>query len=285
MEGAQVLRRLLSTIAVGILAITAVGPASGAQPATVAAQDERDFNIAVQIDNPRPGERVRGSVVISGFAADRRSSAGPGVNDRDIQIWLRDTAQVMELVGYGGGNRVSQAAATALGPQFDQSGFERVWDSCAVSPGPYELVVWVSSLVVPGSRNYSTVDIEVEPCSTEMVAAAGGAAVRAAVSSRCRRSGTGWVCDMSLRAPGNAAPGSDVAITRESLSGNDVQIERWTCGPALPGLVLECTVSTGGNLMQGGAVTATFLLANGEQRVVRFLGRCDVPTPPRTACR
>src|SRR3712207_7475364 len=57
---------------------------------------------------------------ISGFAADRRSTAGPGVNDRDIQIWLRDASQVMELVGYGGGNRVSQAAAAALGPQFDQ---------------------------------------------------------------------------------------------------------------------------------------------------------------------
>jgi hypothetical protein len=285
MEGAQVLRWILSRVAAGVLAITAVGPTAAVLPVVAAAQSERDFNIAVQINSPRPGERLRGPVVISGFAADRRSTTGPGVNDRDIQIWLRDPSQVMELVGYGGGNRVSQAAATALGPQFDQAGFERVWDSCAVGPGSYELVVWVSSLVVPGARNYSTVDVEVEPCAAVAAAAPSTGPQRGRVSSNCRRSGTGYICDMSLQPPGHGAPGSEITITRETILGSDVQVERWTCSPAQPGLVLECAVTTTGSIMEDAQVTVTFPLANGEQQVVTYQSRCAGPTPPRTVCR
>jgi hypothetical protein len=119
------------------------------------------------------------------------------------------------------------------------------------------------------------------------VSTSGAAPQRGTASARCQRNGggSGFVCQTALRAPSNAAPGSDVDITRETLHGNDVQVERWTCRPAQPGLVLDCAVTTVGSIMQGGQVTVTFPLANGEQQVLSYEGACDTPTPPRTACR
>jgi hypothetical protein len=108
----------------------------------------------------------------------------------------------------------------------------------------------------------------------------------ARASARCNpiRGGSGYVCNTSLTAPTNAAPGSTVAISRETLLGGAVQVERWTCSPAQPGAVLECDITTTGHIMQDGQVTVTFQLANGQQGVLRYAGRCDRPAESRSPC-
>jgi hypothetical protein len=151
------------------VALAAIGLLPHAAPSRAAppGQGEGDRNIVVQVNSPRPGERVRGRVMITGYAADRRSADGSGLNERDIQVWLNDASDSRNQLGFAGGGRPSPDAAALLGPQFDRVGFERVWDTCSLSPGPYELIVWVSSLIVPGSRNSASVDVEVEACPAE----------------------------------------------------------------------------------------------------------------------
>jgi lipoprotein NlpI len=127
-----------------------------------------DPNIAVQITSPRAGERVQGAIEITGYAADVRSEVGSGLNERDIQIYLRGSQITETLVGYAGAGEPSPQAVTVLGQQFNRVGFSRLWDSCGQPPGSYEIVVWVSSLITSGARNLTSVDVEVVPCSIEV---------------------------------------------------------------------------------------------------------------------
>ncbi len=125
---------------------------------------QSDPNVVVQITRPLPGERVRGTVEISGYAADLRGTDGSGLNENDIQVYVDDSSDPSDLIGYAGAGRPSPEAAQVLGAAFDRVGFVRLWDTCQVSPGPHDLIVWVSSLVVPGARGVNSVQVEIEPC-------------------------------------------------------------------------------------------------------------------------
>lgn len=123
-----------------------------------------DDAVVVAVMNPLPGQQVRGGIAITGYAADRRSAGGSGLNERDIQVYLDDSADLRTLLNYAVAGQESPEAAAALGTAFDRIGFRTGWSTCAFPPGPHRLVVWVSSLVTPGARNFTTVDVEVEPC-------------------------------------------------------------------------------------------------------------------------
>src|SRR4051812_42661752 len=108
-------------VTTGLALLLVAGAHSGEVSHVVApasAQDDRDRNIAVQITTPRPGEHLRGAVVISGFAGDLRSLEGTGLNERDIQLWLRDSSNATTQLGFAGGGRLSLDAMAALGAGF-----------------------------------------------------------------------------------------------------------------------------------------------------------------------
>jgi hypothetical protein len=129
---------------------------------------QSDFNVVVQITSPQPGERVRGRVQIEGYATDRRSRSGSGVDEASIELHLNDMdspseRSLLALVPYTALD--SPDAAARLGPRFDQVGFLQYWETCAFPPGTYTLTVYVFSRVVPGARNSHRVEVEVEPCA------------------------------------------------------------------------------------------------------------------------
>src|SRR5262245_48278010 len=73
------------------------------------AQD--DPEIVVQNTTPQPGQRVRGTIEISGYAADRRSPSGSGLNEEDIQIYAGDWADPRNLIAYAFGRQDSPSVA------------------------------------------------------------------------------------------------------------------------------------------------------------------------------
>src|SRR5262249_21969193 len=98
------------------------------------------------------------------WAAARGGREGSGLTGRFLKIWLNDSADERNLFDYALGRGSSPAASAALGSRFDQVGFVRSWETCGFPPGPYKVIVWVSSLVEPGARNVASVDVEVEGC-------------------------------------------------------------------------------------------------------------------------
>ncbi|HLH23963.1 MAG TPA: family 16 glycoside hydrolase [Chloroflexota bacterium] len=156
--------KALGTIASGMALLVLLLPSKG--PAVSASVvDQVDGNVVVQITRPQAGEKVQGTVEITGYAADTRSSDGSGLNENDIAVYFDDSSNPQNLIGYAASERPSPDAASQLGPQFARVGFQRVWDTCQVSPGAHELIVWVSSLTVPGARGVDRVEVEVQPCA------------------------------------------------------------------------------------------------------------------------
>jgi hypothetical protein len=146
-------------IGAGVLASAGLLGTVGAAPLA-----QVDDSLVVRITSPQPGEHLMGRVRITGYAADRRSTTGSGLNERDIAVYLNNTADPYNLLRYAAGQQDSPAAAHELGPLFGEVGFAAVWEACAFAPGPYELIVWVSSLATPGARNFAAVDVEVQAC-------------------------------------------------------------------------------------------------------------------------
>lgn len=141
------------------LALAVRVPAGRAAP-----ESQLDDAIVVQLLAPQAGDVLRGQVEIAGYAADRRSSQGSGLNERDIQLYLGDASDPRNLLDYAEPGQDSPAAAAALGPQFARAGFRASWETCAFPPGPYRLTVWVSSLVVPGARQMASAEGTIAPC-------------------------------------------------------------------------------------------------------------------------
>jgi hypothetical protein len=108
--------------------------------------------------------------MLEGYAADTRSSAGSGLNERDIQVHGGDgEIHPFTLIGFAQPRQPSPAAAATLGSQFGQSGFRLIWESCTASlgegPERVRLNVWVSSLTRPGAIQRAHVDLEILPCA------------------------------------------------------------------------------------------------------------------------
>jgi hypothetical protein len=154
-------RRAAHLLVLAWLAV--LSPAAPTEAAPAAQSIDLD-NIVVRITSPREGERLQGALAVSGYAADRRSTEGSGLNERDIQVYLDDSSDERNRLAFAAGGQASPAAATSLGMQFGHAGFLWVWDACTFPPGPHQLLVWVSSLVEPGARSFASVDVEIAPC-------------------------------------------------------------------------------------------------------------------------
>jgi hypothetical protein len=170
----MIARRLTSLgAAVMLVALAMLGPGGPGAPAVRAvapdgaagAVGQVDDAVVVRITSPPPGQPVLGRVDVAGFAADPRSAGGTGVNTRDVQVWLDDFGDARNLLTYAQASLPSPAATAALGAQFGQAGWSATWDTCSFPPGPHTLLVWVSSLATPGSRNLARLDLEVAPCA------------------------------------------------------------------------------------------------------------------------
>ncbi|HLI26244.1 MAG TPA: hypothetical protein VKZ60_04190 [Chloroflexota bacterium] len=128
-----------------------------------------DDAVVVMLTSPQPGAHLQGRVVIAGYAFDRRSPAGSGLNENDIQVHLDDQDAPSQLLGIAlGGQRSAEAAA--YGDQYGQTGFALGWQTCTFAPGPHRLTVWVSSLVAPGARNMASVEVYLDSCAEGLVA-------------------------------------------------------------------------------------------------------------------
>jgi hypothetical protein len=191
------LRRL--ALAIG-LAVGLAGPAlpSAAAPipaaaAPAAGPDSQDDEIVLQITSPRPGDRLRGRVEITGYAFDPRSPTAEGIslvqqapptcasgqepsglcssglNERDIRIWLNAPSDPVgsfdpwNLFDYAVPGQDSPEAA-ARGAQFAKAGFWDAWETCSFPEAPYRLTVLVSSMAVPNTFKLASVDVYVESC-------------------------------------------------------------------------------------------------------------------------
>jgi hypothetical protein len=174
-------------LAAALAAVALVTPRAAAAPPPTPMADptaQIDPNIVVQIISPRPGERLRGRVEIEGYAADVRSTTGSGLNERDVQLFLNDSNDQSNLFDFALAGRDSPQAVAALGPTFDKAGFWDAWETCSFPEAPYKLIVWVSSLVNAGARNFASVDVYVEGCpqgellsAPDLATQPGGAAI------------------------------------------------------------------------------------------------------------
>jgi hypothetical protein len=300
--------RAARSIGLAVAAFALVALPLFAQP--VGQDGPMDDSLVVRITSPRAGEHVRGAVVITGYAADRRSQVGSGLNERDIQVWLNDASNPANLLGYAAPSLDVPADIASVGPVVPV-GFARVWDSCAVTPGPYELVVWVSSLARSGARNATSVDLVVDACdgatptpaaapsspaapapTQEPVPAAPAAvpsptldpALRGTVNLRCRNSGTSNACVLSGTAPEDIVPGSSADVAIEMRDGDVVRVETFSCAPTAQERQLACGFTTVGRLFQGAIFTVTFHVADGGSRVRNFTASCSNPTPRGEVC-
>lgn len=87
------------------------------------------------MDAPKPGETIRGNYSITGWALDET-----GI--RDVSIYIDRI-----LVGTAklGVSRPDLVANFSAFPDAETGGFEYVWNSAGLPPGPHELVVQARS--------------------------------------------------------------------------------------------------------------------------------------------
>jgi hypothetical protein len=238
-------------------------------------------------------------VVIAGYAADRRSPQGSGLNERDIQIWLNDIADPSNLLGYASPADALPSGAPPVPPELHPVAFARAWNPCALSAGSYEIIVWVSSLVRPGARNRASVDVTVGACPTAAAATAGpgpvptipaappavsAPAADASVDIRCSARGTGHACVLNGQGPAGTVGGSNVEVTMETLADGAVRVETFPCGPVGASGQVQCRFTTAGSIFQGHIVTVTFRLDGGRQHPITFVGGCAASIPSGRPC-
>jgi hypothetical protein len=148
----------------------------------------------VAILSPPPDATLNDRVAIEGWAVDPTSTAGTGINPRDIQLWLGapPDGKLLDYAQYG---LASPQAMQFYGSNFQRSGFVRSWETCSFPPGPYDLWVIVSSLANPGAFGFNKVDLTVAPCApgTELYRADFGTyRALSTASLETGRAGDGW---------------------------------------------------------------------------------------------
>src|SRR5438105_3530041 len=109
-------RSALRVFISGLLVAVALLPAvpTGAAPA-----NQLDDNIVVRVASLQPGQHLRGRVRPQGYAADRRSSSGSGLNERDTQIYINGPSlspDPWNLLDYTDPGQDSPEAVARLGP-------------------------------------------------------------------------------------------------------------------------------------------------------------------------
>jgi hypothetical protein len=296
--------RLSRLIVLAVLTATVAGLVpTPAQTRSVAQDTGIDADIIVRITSPRAGEEVTGSVVITGYAVDQRSPQGSGLNERDVQVWINDTSDPRNLLGYASPTPDVPGSLPPLPPGVTPTAFARVWNTCTMAPGTYELLVWVSSLARPGARNLASVDVTVGACpaapnvvrptAAQPTLAPAATAVPSAAPPnefvdydiRCSNfggvRGEGHVCVTSATGPLNTVVGSNVEITMEMLVGQTVRVETFSCGPVDQARQVRCSFNTVGRIFQDHLILVIFILEDGRRHTVSGTGGCGLPTPGR----
>lgn len=146
----------------GAVAVCTVALALGWADAAEPSQQATDVRVAITA--PAPGSTLQGVVDVAGWAVDPTSAADPGVNPRDIQLWLGapPDGYLLDYAQYG---QPSPDAMAIFGRRYDAAGFSRSWHTCSFPPGPHELWAFVSSLARPGLGDYTKVDVTIAPCA------------------------------------------------------------------------------------------------------------------------
>src|SRR5438105_2778541 len=82
--GARGLRwvAVISLVLIGSMRLSTPAPSWGGLA------DQEDANIVVQFTSPAAGARLSGAAAVEGFAGDRRSASGSGLNEKDVQLYL-----------------------------------------------------------------------------------------------------------------------------------------------------------------------------------------------------
>lgn len=146
------------------LLAAAFGPVLWRAPSSLAGPSGQiDTSVRVAITEPAPGTVVAGPVRIVGWAVDPTSRQGPGINPKDVQIWLGRPPEGRQL-SYGEYGLPDDDAAAFFGSTFRDAGFVMNWNTCSFPAGAYQVWAIVSSLTRPGLRDAAAVDVTVSAC-------------------------------------------------------------------------------------------------------------------------
>jgi hypothetical protein len=154
-------------ILLNLLAVFALVPLIGMSEESHASQ--QDPNVVIQIQSPRPNQRVQGVTEIKGVAYDLRGPRDyypdlPSINNRDVQVYL-DESSSQSLLSYAP-NDIAESGRYAR----HMAPFRLFWDMCTVPPGRHTVIVWVSSNVVLGARQMASVSVENAGCGNRLAA-------------------------------------------------------------------------------------------------------------------
>ena len=169
-------RQLLAAIRYLALPVAVLILISLAIPSNAAPVGQLDSDIILRIMSPQDGERVEGNLVITGFAGDRRSRQGSGINEQDIQLYLDapasgfDDRSLLAVPGTWRRNELSEQEPSCCSPELAAALiFRNPWNTCSFPTGRHTLTAWASSLVVPGARQRADIAIDLIPCPPDQV--------------------------------------------------------------------------------------------------------------------
>lgn len=93
------------------------------------------------------------------------------------------------------------------------------------------------------------------------------------------------ICEVDLVGPAGVQAGGYADWSIEVLRDRGVRVAHNDCGPVYEDRVARCAFNVQGEAFQGGLVTTTFTLSNGEQRSLSYNFGCTVSTPDGEECR
>jgi hypothetical protein len=101
----------------------------------------------------------------------------------------------------------------------------------------------------------------------------------------CRTMRSGLNCSVYVLGPPGVQAESSADWAVEVILDGRVQAEHFDCGPLDEDRAARCVYTLRGSIFQGGLVTTTFTLANGQQRTLSYRNRCNIATPDGQVCR
>ena len=130
---------------------------------TIVVRNQCDLLVAA--DRPGNGATITGTLTIGGWAADRNSASGTGIDS--VGVWLDGPrgqgTQVLNITQF----HARQDIAGILGPQFLNSGYQGMWDSSAAGNGAHRLYIQAHSPSC-GWSTAKTIDINVQNTACDL---------------------------------------------------------------------------------------------------------------------
>lgn len=112
----------------------------------------------VTVDQPSSNSVVNGQFIVSGWAIDRSTQGGPGVDA--VHVWAFPVSGAAPIFLGVGSNAPRPDVADAFGSQFFYSGYALTVDS--LEPGTYDVVVYARSTVTNTFNSSTAVRVTVE---------------------------------------------------------------------------------------------------------------------------